>query len=517
MSLPTANANFDPLASRTAGQLITSADWNALVAATKAVQDTLNALSQAVDTRLTAVEASVQQVTSDVQSAVTRLTALEAITRQYDRVTLKPSQQMYALGETALIIATVTDVTGQPIAFTPDNRPWLTFVCTWGRLRAVPGFDSQVGVGDRTVMVRTDQQGVAQVRLQPDHAEGFGIDFEDDVSTTMTGKVAAANKSAAEIIRTSETPGTARDAGAFKFLSQEYDRPDTANMRQYVDTYYQRYPQRVSGKSIIDIGQVWLDYRSTVICLVQNSNDLNSPDFGRAASATQVVFRDWISPWYNLEYASNIGDLVTTYRDRLAPKFTPDLIESIGNIKQEVSAIVANQGMLRKQRDYRVVRDALDQINLSQPPSFLNAVTQSVQNAISIQQTLQTVQDRTAELPQQDVAFEVFTNAATRADTSAASASGAVSALQQQLGSVQQTINDTQSKVAALTTNLTAVGTRLDTALADSGAVGSLRLQLNTIKNQVGAFSALNPTDITAKMGAINDLNTRVLQLETGR
>ena len=222
MSLPTSNANFDALAPRSPGQLITSADWNALVAAAKSVQATLNALSQAADARLTAVETSVQQTKTDLQNAVTRLTTLEGVVHQYNRVTLKPSQAVYALGETALITATVADVGGQPIVFTAQNRPWVTFVCTWGRLRAAPGFDSDAGAGDRTVTVRTNLQGVAQVRLQPDHAESFPIDFEDDVATTMTGKVAAANRSAADIIRTAETPGTAKDAGAFKFLSLEY-------------------------------------------------------------------------------------------------------------------------------------------------------------------------------------------------------------------------------------------------------------------------------------------------------
>ncbi len=515
MSLPTSNSDFKSLSSRVTGQLITSADWNALVAAASGVQDILNALSQAVDARLTAVETSVTQVKSDLQAATARLTTLENVVHQYSRVALSAAQPTYAIGETAVITATVTDVSGQAVTFAPASRPWVTFVCTWGRLRAVPGFDSDGALGDRTVTVRVNQQGVAQVRLQPDHAEGFDVGFEDNVATSMKGTVAAANKSAAELIRTAATPATAKSSGAFQFLAVEYDRTDATQMRDYVDTYYQKYPQKVAGKSVVDVRQVWRDYRATVFCFVQNSNDPSAPDFGRASGAMQVIFRDWISPWYNLEYAFDTTDLTKTYRDRLTPKITQDLTESVNNVKGEVNAIVANQGLLRKQRDYRVIRDALDQVNVPQPPTFLNALTQSVQNAISIQQTLQTVQSHTAELPQQEVAFEVFTTAATRSDVSLASANDQVAAVKQQLTAVQQGVADAQSKVAGLTTNLTAVGTRLDTALADSGAVGSLRLQLNTIKNQVGAFSALNPTDIAAKIGTVADLNTRVFQLET--
>jgi predicted nucleic acid-binding Zn-ribbon protein len=506
---------FDTLAPRTTGQLITSVDWNALVAAASGVQDALNTLSQKLDTRLTAVENDVKQITTALQAATTRLTTLEGIVHQYSRVTLSTPQPTYVLGETAVITATVTDVAGQAVNFAPENRPWVTFVCTWGRLRAVPGFDSDGALGDRTVTVRVNQQGIAQVRLQPDHAEGFDVGFEDNVQASMNGRVAASNKSAADLIRTAATPATAKDSGAFKFLSVEYDRTDATQVRNYVDTYYQKYPQKVAGKGVVDVRQVWQDYRASVFCFVQNSNDPSAPDFGRASAATQVVFRDWISPWFNIEYAFDTTDLTKNYVDRLTPKITQDLTESVNNVKTEVNAIVANQGLLRKQRDYKVIRDALDQVHVPQPPVFLNALTQSLQNAISIQQTLQTVQSHTAELPQQEVAFEVFTTAATHADVSVASTNDQVSAVKQQLASIQQSVTDAQSKVAGLTTNLTAVGTKLDSALADSGAVGSLRLQVSTIKNQFGAFSALNPTDIVSKIGAVSDLSNRVFQLET--
>jgi len=510
MSLPTSTANFDALAPRTAGELITSTDWNALVAACKSVQGTVNALSQAADTRLTAAETA-------VQGAVAKVTALEAVVHEYRRVTLKPTRATYALGETAVISASVLDFAGQPMTLAAGNRPWVTFFCTWGRLRAVPGFESSPGFGDRSVTVRTNAQGLAQVRLQPDHTAGFDLDAEDEVSTTMTGRVAAQNRSAADIIRTAETPGTARDAGAFKFLSVEYDRADTQHVRNYVDTYYRRYPALVAAKSVLDVRQTWQDYRTAVVAFVQNSNDVNAPDFGRASGSTLVVFRDWISPWYHLEYAFDTTDLVKDYRDRLTPKFTKDPVESVKNLKLEVNAITANRGALRKQRDYRVLRDALDQVTLPQPPEFLNDVRQSLQNAIAIQQTIQSVQEWTAELPAQDVAFEVFTHAATRADSSSASANAAVAAAQKQLAALQAATAEAQAKLQVLTNNLALEKGRLDAALADNGAVGSLRLQFNTMKNQIGAFFALNPNEISANIGTVLDLKQRVGALEMGR
>jgi len=508
MSLPIGNANFSALAPRAPGELITSADWNALVAASRSVQDTLDDLSKAADARLSALESGLQQTQTDLQNAVTRLASLEGVVHEYNRVTVRPSRAIYALGEIAVISAAVTDISGRPMTFTPQNRPWVTFVCTWGRLRAVPGFESDAGVGDRTVTVRTDLTGVAQVRLQPDHAENFGLDVENQVSTTMTGKVAAVSKTAAELIRTSATPVEAKDAGAFKFLSVEYDRTDTTHMRDYMDTYYQKFPSRVTGQGVLNIPQTWQDYRSTVMCFVQNSNDASAPDFGRASGAMQVVFRDWISPWYHLEYTVNTQALTQTFHDRLSPKFTADLTESVNNIKTEVNSIVAGRGLLGKQRDFAVINDALGQIAPAQPATLVNAVTKSVQNAISIQRTLPSTHDG------QDVAFDVFTNAATHANTSVASVNSAVADVQRQLVAVQAKVDDATSHVSNLTNNLTAVGTRLDSALADSGAVGSLRVQFNAVKSQVGTLSGLNPTEIANKLGNVAALNDRVLNLE---
>lgn len=515
MSLPTDNAVFDALAPKAPGQLITSADWNSFVTAAKSVQTTLNAISQAAEARLAAVESGVEKLAADLQGAVSRLAAIEGVLRQNNRVTMQTTQQIYVLGETAVLQTTVTDFAGQPITFTAQSRPWVTFVTTWGRLRAAPGFETDGGVGDRTVTVRTNLQGVAQVRLQPDHAEGFALDFEDDVATSMTSRIAINNTSVAEVMRTAATPTAAKDAGAFRMLALEYDRADATHVRDYVDTYYHKFPERVSGIGLPDVRQAWRDYRSTVLCFVQDDNDPHSASLSRGSGSIQIAFRDWIRPWFHLEYAFDTSALLATYRDRLTPKFTLDLAESVNLVRQEVNSIVADKGALRKQRDYGVIRDALDQMNIAKPPSFLNAVSRSVQNAISLQQTLGIVQTRAVSAPRQEVAFDVMTEAATKADTTVASATNAVQAVQSQLAAMQQSVADAQAKMASLNTNVATVGTRLDAALAESGAVGSLRVQFNTLKTQVGTFSALNPSDIQAKIGTLTDLKDRVFQLET--
>jgi hypothetical protein len=503
------NVDFSALIPRVPGELITSKDWNALVAACKNVQDTLNALSQAAGQRLIAVESGLQQTQADLQKAVDRVATLEGVVHEYNRVTVKPSRAIYALGEIAEISATVTDIAGKPIVFTQQNRPWVTFVCTWGRLRAVPGFESDEGVGDRTVTVRTNLQGVAKARLQSDHAGAFGLDVEDQVSKSMNVVIPTSGKIVADLIRTSTTPVEAHVAGAFKPLSVEYDRTDAVHMRDYVDTYYQKYPNRVTGQGVLNIPQTWQDYRSTIMCFVQNSNDASAPDFGRSSGAMQVVFRDWISPWYHLEYSLDTTVLAQTYHDSLAPKFTADLVSSVNNIKEQVNSIVAGKGLLGKQRAYGVINTVLGQIVTQQSPTLVNAVTKSVQNAIAIQQTLPTLPGG------QDVAFEVFTSAATHANTSVASVNAAVADVQRQLVAVQAKVDDATSHVSNLTNNLTAVDTRLTSALADTGAVGSLRVQLTTVKNQVGAFSALNPSEIATQLGNVANLNQRVLSLET--
>jgi hypothetical protein len=238
------------LGGKAAGQLIRSNDWNSLVAAVTGLQATVNSLSASVDQRFAAVNQSLANVTGQLTAVDGRVARLENILKDYYRVNMATSQTIFAIGELAVITIQVTDLDGHAIAFAAANRPWITFLTTWGRLQADAGFDTLGGFGDRSVSIRTDTAGSCRVLLHPDHVEGFPLAAVNDVHKTLTATLPANNKSFAELIRTSDTPVAMKATGAFSLLSTEYERADTVNLRQYVDTYYQKNPGNIIGRVV---------------------------------------------------------------------------------------------------------------------------------------------------------------------------------------------------------------------------------------------------------------------------
>jgi uncharacterized protein YukE len=501
------------LGSRVAGQLIRSADWNALVAAVDALQTQVSALSASVDQRFAAVNQTVQTLADGLASANQHVAAMESSLANYFRVTLSSGQSVYALGELAILTVQLTDLSGKPVAFAPASRPWVTFLSSWGRLLAEAGFESLGGFGDRALSVRVDANGLCRVRLQPDHVEEFPLQAQDDIHKALTATVQANNHSFAELIRISDTPVAMKATGAFSLLSTEYERPDAVNVRNFVDTYYQKSPERIIGR-VIPSPQIWRDYRASVACFVTTTSDPHAGDFARGTGTLAVDFRDWIAPWYSLEYSVNTATLLAAYRDRLAPKITGNLNESVQLIQQEVQAITGGGGLLKQRRDYDVTLQAIDQVNVAQPPSFLNALAGSVKNAIQVQQSLGVAQNVGAA--SQGVAFHAFTQTATRGDASVAAVNDAISAVQQQVAQAQQNFADVGKQVATLQSSISANGARLDAALADGGVIHNLQADVSVVKGQVGALQLLNlnPTEIKSKLDMVTSLQNRVGLLE---
>lgn len=502
------------LGKKAAGQLIKSEDWNALVAAVEdgdaKLAQSVDALSRSVDERfketlkkIDALEEKLsrqmqtlgQQLAGQIQGLAGRVATLETqvgdLRQKLDpvlnhlwRVTLETTRRHYAIGEVAEITARVTDLQGRPLGV----RPWVDFVATWGQLSAASGFESLTGEGSRTISVRTNEAGIAKLRLRSDYVQGVAEETQDEIATVFTAGFANTNRSIGDVILASKTPMEARDAGAFKALSREYDRVDTRQMRAYVDTYYVRNATRIAQPSAtVDLASLgWSDhdYRATVMAFVKGDSDPQTPDAARAVSSTQITFRDWIRPWIHLGYlgAEEITPLVENYRDRLRPRVTGDFVKSMDLVRREVTDIVRDRGLIGKQRDYQALHTALDTLVVAQPPPFMNTLTQSVQDAVRIQQTIENTQVTTLGLRDQEVAFSVFTNAAARTDTNVTDVSDKVGRLEQQLGDTQRGFNDINSRVAQMQTGLTDQVTRLQ---------GSLRNLDNDVKSHATNIGAL--------------------------
>lgn len=523
------------LGHKSAGQLIKCEDWNALVAGVEAgdakLGQRIDALTQSVAEQFQQTKNSLQALDQKYAAQVQALTGqLQALTNQFQtlngrvnglegqindlraklapvlshlwRVTLETTRPTFAIGEVAEITAKVTDLQGQPLGI----RPWIDFVATWGQLTAASGFESRTGEGSRTVSVRVNADGVAKIRLRSEYATGLKDDTQTEISTVFTANVAGTNKSVGELILASKTPMEARDSGAFKVMSREYDRTDTLQMRNYVDTYYTKNASRVSAVTAAsaETRLSWADhdYRATVLAFVKGDNDPQTPDVTRSVSSTQITFRDWIRPWIHLEYMPDLKPLVEDYRERLRPRVTDDFVRSVDLFRKEVKEIVSARGIVGKQRDYQAVHTALDTLTVQQPPSFFNNLTQSMQDAVRIQQTVESAQLSTLGLRDQDVAFNVFTNAAARVDTDVTDVNDRVGKLQQQIEDTKRGVGDINGKVAGLEGKFTSLD---NTTRAHTTTLGTLQ-QGNFMDRVTGLEGKFTLLDNNSKANAASIL-----------
>jgi archaellum component FlaC len=513
----------DQLGNKSSGQIIRSEDWNDLVSAVEnnhaVVNQRIDALTASVQTQFNAVNGSIQDLSgqlAELHGALNGFRAsIEPILGQYYRVTLEATRINYTIGQIAELTARVTSLQGKPLDLRdPATRPWVDFVVTWGQLKPVAGFESLGGVGDRTLTVRVNAGGIAQVRLRADHVEGFTDEAEDEVAASLTTRLPELNKSVAEVILESNTPLEAKGSGAFRMMTLEYDRNDALSVRQYVDTYFMKNAAAVTGKIIPPFRTRWRDYRSTVMAFAKADNDPRTPDQSRGVSSIQITFRDWISPWISLDYMDITVAAVQIARDRLTPRVTGNLAESAGLLKDEVNQMVRGKGLIGKQRDYQIIHAALDQVNVSQPPQFLNTLTKSVQNAVNIQQSLENTQAAAFGPGDQQVAFDVFTATAVQAGTGVEEIKQGLSALQRQLQSVERNFSGVSGEVTRLQTSLSSLGGRMDATIAEGGEIQRLRSDLKTVSQKVEVLRDLDPSSVRTKLIEVESLTNRVTNLE---
>lgn len=503
-------ATLEELANKQPGELIRSQDWNDLVTNILALRDELRGGITAASARIDQVDAAVAELGTRVDTLGPRIEALEALSGEFFRVTLTTSQRLYALGDLVEIEARVLSLSGEPLTFAEDARPWVDFITTWGQLSAVGGFTTVMGTENRGVSVRTDSQGIARVRVRADHVEGLAIETDDDVAGALTTVLPANNRSLAAEFILAQTPAEAQQRGVFKAVSAMYDRDAPRSFRRYVDQFYLKQTQTAASSIKVTPITRWRDYRCTVLALVKHDIDPLTPDPVRATSSIQVTFRDWILPWLLHDYFVDIGPLVKDLVARLNPKITANYAESLDGLKLEVNDFVQSDDLIAKHRNYRVAGDALDKAGGDGAPAFTGRLTGTMRDAVNIQHTLSTVQFVTAGMPEGEVAFDVFTNAATTADADVAGLDARVAALDQRVGSVARDVQRVTSDLGTHGSSLQVLGRRIDDALADTGPFKPLRDEVTTLRGQVQHLRDLNPSDITDKLGRLDEIGNRV-------
>jgi chaperonin cofactor prefoldin len=499
------------------GELIKSKDWNGLIEAIDKLGDTLTAeitdLKNSLEPRVKTLEDEAKQLRIDVDAAKAEVDVLLPLIATLNRVVFTETRTLYAVGELAELIVTVTDLKGKPVT----TMPMVHFVTPWGFLRPAPGFTSVGGEGDRSISVKCSDAGEARVFLRSEHAQYLTAQTEDDVAAMLTTKLDA-NRTISQAIVQAATPMEAKNAGAFPKITAEYDRADSTSVRSYVDTYYLKNTSigvnRV-GKSVLpgwrDFQSIWTEYHTVVMAFVGPEGADTSAS---GAAALAVTFRDWIYHWINLDYLDGVKERLPIISARLSPKVTQNYTETVGLLRDEVNLMVADKGLLGKHREYEAVHQVLGTLQPPNPPVFLNDLAKSMQNAVRVQQTLETVQVASGNAPGQAIAFEAFSDSASRSQSAGSEVAGTVTQLQQRLTQVETHTGNLTQQLTSLNTNVGTLGGKLDATLAEGGIVHTLQNSVKTVAQQVGAFQGFDPVATQQRLGDVNNIDARVKLLE---
>lgn len=507
----------DTLGNKSPGQLIKSEDWNALVAAVEGVetrlQQNIDNLSSSVDQRFQTVNTTLGNLETRLSTLEEELTSLRAVVTpllaEYYRVTMETSRVSFAIGELAEITARVTDLQGNPLELSsPADRPWVDFVANWGQLRPVLGFESRGGVGDRTISVQTNAEGIARVRLRAEHVEGLATEVEDEMSAALTTHMAANGPTVAMSMLQSATPMEARQSGAFDIITAEYDRSDAANVRSYVDSYYIKNSALVAGKLLPTFTHRWRDYRSTVLAFAKRDSDPRTPDHSRGISSIQMTFRDWIGPWIVLDYLDVNVAVVDSVKDRIRPKVTKDYAASINLLKEEVQDFLRGKGAIGKQRDYLILEQAFETLDVTDPPEFFNDLSASFQNAIKFQQTAQITEFMSFGVTDENIGFQAFTDAAARNE-------GAVAGFRDQVAQVAQGVEEAQTQVSNVQKDVGSLDGRLSAAIEEGGTLSNINARVDDLDTKVRNFEALNVADVKNQLDLLSGMRTRLESVES--
>ncbi len=510
---------LEDLGNRTDGQLIRSDDWNQLVSAVDKLEtllvDRVTSLEQKVaelDEGQAALSGRLDNALQRLDQTHERLNTLgETVedlqadvavwTGEYFKMTLNTTRLNYPIGEAATLEARVTDVRGEALDLSDANRrPWVDFVANWGLLQPAPGFVSRGGVGERSISVRVNRDGIAQINVRAEHGEGVSADEEQQVATALTARVPTLDKSLSRVIMETATPVEAFQSDAFQILRVEYDREAETGVRRYIDTAYLKYSPQIHRRIHINPRQGWRDHRTTVLAFVKADNDPTTADHCMATSSIDITFRDWVGPFVELDYLSNIDDQVGVIRDRLIAGVDPSLPVTIDRFKDHIKRFATGKGWLGRLRNLRAVNTVLDQFQVDNPPPHLSVVTQSLRDAVSLQQTLDSIQLTTAD-PTREVALDTFTNSQVRADQDTA-------VIRDQIVQIDKNVQDFGAEFEQIRQ------VRLDVLQFDvRDQLTQLRKEFELAENEI---KDLNRSVVKLETTDLRDLKGRVGVLDSG-
>jgi hypothetical protein len=362
------------------GELILAGDggWNQLVGEIAKMRDELRGeigqlatqvgqlRTQLGETtgRLAGLERTAEQIRTDFESLRSQIEPL------FYRVTLTAPKERFAVGELAEITALVSDLRGRAVT----DRPWVDFITSWGQFRPHDAFaaDSRGGVGNRTLSVRTDAQGLARALIGADVLDGLPEDAQKGMENFLS------KARVADAVITAETALDAKPA--FDRVTEVYEQ-ERSSVQIFADEYFRRNAPTVSTLKPWDPEQ-WRDYRATVLALAKADTDPTTADQNRGSASLQLSFREWVVPWLRLSYLSKerTAELAKTV------EIDPANLAKADVLKTQIQTVAPATGMIGRMLGFEAVQQAVEKASATEAQKEQAIDTLSLQRTVEAQQ-----------------------------------------------------------------------------------------------------------------------------------
>lgn len=509
MSYEDAKTDLQELGKKSAGDLIRADDWNQLVDKIAALGDQLLAR---IDSLEGFVGSPADEVGSDTLSG--RVKALEQqdivmreefealenqiqpLLNQY-QITLETDDPSYLIGEMATITATVTDLNGDP----PDQLLWVDFVASWGKITEEPGFTSRKGMGGDSISVRTNNDGVARIRISSEQSRSLTGEQEFQVSQFFMTSIGEESETVGGTIKKSVNSNDSGLKESFSLIKSQYQTVGNHGMKVLADNYY---ANNIIGSGnfwggIIAPGH-WNDHRTTVIALVKEDADPTSADTSHGTSSIQINFRDWVGPWVK-DYFDILPEEVEVFKPKFEPKIKFDDYKGTLDLFQgEMDNLIRSGGLIERQKNIKIAMEAIDQIGVTDPPPFMQELKDTSKNSLLMQQTMDILEAGVPEFasgPDKGVVMKAFVGQA----KGAAGIEDKVASVNTKVSVVEQGVSSANEKIGSVENNIVNLNSRMNNTETTSLNIHS---SLSNITNKMDGIEDLDQTAVKGRLQEIS-------------
>jgi hypothetical protein len=124
------------------------------------------------------------------------------------------------------------------------------------------------------------------------------------------------------------------------------------------------------------------------MAFVKPDDSPTTADGAQAVGSIRVTFRDWVYPWIVTQYLPPRASLTDVYRGRFRQAIRVNFEPSISGIFDVIQTRSVDRGLIGRQQELLAAREALASLDITDPPSFLPSLVQTVSGSLALQQGL---------------------------------------------------------------------------------------------------------------------------------